>query len=666
VERKEALSRLNNNIGVTATAAVEEPPEAVSEETPTHPLDEQQLAWLGAHGLGGSTAADMRARQFVHRAEADVAGDASAAAWQCCDLLTAAQPPDESELFDESVLDCAAAANAARRAAAAAARAQLTDLGVVDEHLALEPSALLPSIHEMAFARHVGSTVAAGLQRPPAGSFGKEYQWPACVGASTPPPPDTTLAMLVISRYEEDVGWLLRRLPPRVDYHVVQLAGRLQEELPRTKQTVLPIAPAASAAAGEAAAAARGAAATTATGDATPAGDATAAAAAAAATAASSRPPVAGSRQAKKLAEQQAEEERARQCAEEEAMRRAMVGGGRPAASHAFLHYLHSAAANEELIELLKDPAEAAKRVLVQSADKAGADDSVQHTIVAALRRKAERVMDLFKRWDVDKSGTLDKKEFHRALKALQIPGSFADHSMIFEMWDADGGGMIEYGELLGAMHAGRRFDRLLVRKAGPPVPPVVLFATANPFEHNERFLDDLQLLLRAAVGGRPTPSFTPLGKWRCGERLIHCDPSGAPHDRRMLPIGAAWRAAFGLQRPMPLWLATTPGSQFAVSRDALLRPWPHARSHPAGPVDRDTALARAHAAAAFYRRALDESGVARREGGAPDPIAGHAFERLWRYVFVHDDPGNMEAVEEAALAKLSAYARSVRLGLRL
>jgi hypothetical protein len=266
VERKEALSRLNNNIGVTATAAVEEPPEAVSEETPTHPLDEQQLAWLGAHGLGGSTAADMRARQFVHRAEADVAGDASAAAWQCCDLLTAAQPPDESELFDESVLDCAAAANAARRAAAAAARAQLTDLGVVDEHLALEPSALLPSIHEMAFARHVGSTVAAGLQRPPAGSFGKEYQWPACVGASTPPPPDTTLAMLVISRYEEDVGWLLRRLPPRVDYHVVQLAGRLQEELPRTKQTVLPIAPAASAAAGEAAAAARGAAATTATG----------------------------------------------------------------------------------------------------------------------------------------------------------------------------------------------------------------------------------------------------------------------------------------------------------------------------------------------------------------------------------------------------------------
>lgn len=47
--------------------------------------------------------------------------------------------------------------------------------------------------------------------------------------------------------------------------------------------------------------------------------------------------------------------------------------------------------------------------------------------------------MDLFKRWDADRSGTVDKKEFRRALRYLKIEGSDAEYDLLFDAWDADG-----------------------------------------------------------------------------------------------------------------------------------------------------------------------------------------------------------------------------------
>ena len=49
--------------------------------------------------------------------------------------------------------------------------------------------------------------------------------------------------------------------------------------------------------------------------------------------------------------------------------------------------------------------------------------------------------------------------------------------------------------------------------------------------------------------------------------------------------------------------------------------------------------------AASFFRRCLRECGVAARRGepvAVVDPIAGHAFERLWRYVFVDDEEASV------------------------
>ena len=196
------------------------------------------------------------------------------------------------------------------------------------------------------------------------------------------------------------------------------------------------------------------------------------------------------------------------------------------------------------------------------------------------------------------------------------------------------------------------------------PLSPLLVCTQADPFPHNPAFLEEVAALAdvaasapdalcvprlkswaatdpgpacppvacqhaaaTAAASGRPL--FVPLGKWSGGERMIVCDASGAPHQPKLLPLLRTWAALFGSDNcgveagsveasaapaeaplPPPLWLSFTPGAIFAVSR----------RAYQARP-------------AAWYARACDACGLSASE----DPIVGHAFERLWWYIF---DPG--------------------------
>ena len=625
----------------------------VSKELPEamDPLDERGAAWLRSHGLTAETAAEKRARH-ARGEEVDVATTAELAAWHACDLALAAQPIDESDLFDESVLDGARAANAARRQAALAARSRLTGLGVCDEHLNHSPDTLVPLLHEMVYARHVGQSNLAKHRHPPAASFGADFRWPSADHASLPLPADVPLLMLVVAcRADEDVSWLAR-LPSRVQWHVVQVGGTARRDLPTRQQTILrPVVPPTGGAAGDdregdSGRGGKGAVETGIRGG----GERSLSGRAAvlmidkrkqksgargkspsptrerstAAAAAASSSPV-GARRGGAASQSEAE-------AADASTAQPASGMDRFSCSHGFLAYLARAAENEELIELLRDPVERERRVLVVSTERDEVDGSIQATIVAALRKQAQRVMDLFKKWDVDKSGTVDKAEFRRALRALKIAGSDDEFDALHESWDADGGGTIEYGEILKALHAGRRYDQLRKRRADPPIPPMLIFASADPFAHNPRFFDDLELLVRCTAAGRPVPRFLPLGKWRCGERLVHCDPSGAPHSDTLLPIAQCWRATFGSERPVPLWLAHTPGGCFAISREAALSPRGLIGRQPDG-------LAGEKSPSAFYKRVMTECAVACQAGdGTADPIAGHAFERLWRAIFAGDE----------------------------
>jgi hypothetical protein len=223
--------------------------------------------------------------------------------------------------------------------------------------------------------------------------------------------------------------------------------------------------------------------------------------------------------------------------------------------------------------------------------------------------------------------------QFANALKALHIRGTDAEYDQLFEAWDLDASGSIAYTELLAAMHAGRRYDSFQVRRAGPPLPPLLVCTHATPLSDNVAFIEDVGLLVRAAAAGRTLPRFVPLGKWRTGERLVACDASGAPHEARLLPITSVWRAVFADAAPAPLWCSHTPGGLFALSYDAVMR-------------TRD----RGETARAFYVRVLEANGLkglstpAADQGAAADappvaddPIAAHALERLARYLFVEE-----------------------------
>jgi Ca2+-binding EF-hand superfamily protein len=79
------------------------------------------------------------------------------------------------------------------------------------------------------------------------------------------------------------------------------------------------------------------------------------------------------------------------------------------------------------------------------------------------LRGYGGRLVDLFRTWDLDGDGLVDRKEFRRALKALGYDAPKRESDMMFDALDVDGGGKIEYHEI-----------QALLAKAPSPTPLVV------------------------------------------------------------------------------------------------------------------------------------------------------------------------------------------------
>lgn len=108
-----------------------------------------------------------------------------------------------------------------------------------------------------------------------------------------------------------------------------------------------------------------------------------------------------------------------------------------------------------------KDP-EAKGSKLVRQATK-HIDLTSNLTVVQQLRgmlsANVARVIDLFREWDDDGSGEIDKKEFRQALKAMGVDADTEDVNALFDSFDADGGGTIEFAELNAALRGDTRID---------------------------------------------------------------------------------------------------------------------------------------------------------------------------------------------------------------
>ena len=58
------------------------------------------------------------------------------------------------------------------------------------------------------------------------------------------------------------------------------------------------------------------------------------------------------------------------------------------------------------------------------------------------------RVIDLFREWDEDASGSVSKKEFREAMPMLGLDVPAEDVDALFDSWDPDGSGELELKEL--------------------------------------------------------------------------------------------------------------------------------------------------------------------------------------------------------------------------
>ena len=77
---------------------------------------------------------------------------------------------------------------------------------------------------------------------------------------------------------------------------------------------------------------------------------------------------------------------------------------------------------------------------------------TIQEQLFNAVKEHKVRLIDLFREWDDDGNGALDKKELRRAVAALGYDAPKKEIDDFFDSMDDDGSGLIEFDELKAAL----------------------------------------------------------------------------------------------------------------------------------------------------------------------------------------------------------------------
>ena len=79
----------------------------------------------------------------------------------------------------------------------------------------------------------------------------------------------------------------------------------------------------------------------------------------------------------------------------------------------------------------------------------------IRYALRDALVRSASRVIDLFRKWDEDGDGTVDKKEFRKALRQCGFDAPLDAMNELFEEMDSSGDGKVDFKEMNRVLRQG-------------------------------------------------------------------------------------------------------------------------------------------------------------------------------------------------------------------
>merc|ERR1711998_771118 len=84
---------------------------------------------------------------------------------------------------------------------------------------------------------------------------------------------------------------------------------------------------------------------------------------------------------------------------------------------------------------------ESPKSQVVTGTISLDSDLSIQEQLRNLLTANSVRVIDLFRQWDDDDNGTIDKKEFRKAITALGFKAPKPEIDALFDTFDTDRSG---------------------------------------------------------------------------------------------------------------------------------------------------------------------------------------------------------------------------------
>ena len=102
----------------------------------------------------------------------------------------------------------------------------------------------------------------------------------------------------------------------------------------------------------------------------------------------------------------------------------------------------------------------------------ATADSSIEEQLALILKENSVKLIDLFREWDDNGDGALDKKELRASVAALGYDAPKKEVDAFFDSIDVDGSGFIEFHELKKALTKAQRKIASLQPKPAPPTAP--------------------------------------------------------------------------------------------------------------------------------------------------------------------------------------------------